>query len=114
MWPGCVARRTRALPVHLLCTVLILGVASACRTWQPATMSPERLIATERPERVRVTVPGGATVTLRNPIVVNDSIVAAVAPDPGGPFATARTRGPNAAVEGHEVYRGRRGRTGAV
>ncbi|MDE2754707.1 MAG: hypothetical protein OXI83_19225 [Gemmatimonadota bacterium] len=114
MWPGCVARRTRALPVHLLCTVLILGVASACRTWQPATMSPERLIATERPERVRVTVPGGATVTLRNPIVVNDSIVAAVAPDPGGPFATARPGVPTAAVEGLEVSRFSRARTVAM
>ena len=77
-------------------------------------MTPERLIATERPERVRVTVPGGATVTLRNPIVVNDSIVASVAPGPQGPFATARPGVPTVAVEGLEVSRLSRARTIAM
>ena len=114
MWPGCVARRTRALAPQALWVLLVLGTASACRTWQPTTLSPERLIATERPERVRVTVPGGATVTLRNPIVVNDSIVASVAPDPGAPFASARPGVPTAAVEGLEVSRLSRARTIAL
>lgn len=112
--PGCVVRRARALPVHALSVLLVLVAAAACRTWQPTALSPERLIATERPERVRVTVPGGATVTLRNPIVVNDSIVASVAPDPGAPFATARPGVPTAAVEGLEVSRLSRARTIAM
>ncbi len=94
--------------------VLILGAASACRTWQPTSLSPERLIATERPERVRVTVPGGATVTLRNPVVVNDSLVAGTAPDPRAPFATARPGVPTAAVEGLEVSRLSRARSIAL
>ena len=106
----------RGLPrfPHLLLLLIPAVSLSACRTWQPTTMSPERLVATERPERVRVTVPGGATVTLRNPIVVNDSIVAAVAPDPGAPFATARPGVPTAAVEGLEVSRLSRARTIAM
>lgn len=76
-------------------------------------MSLEQLIE-ERPERVRVTVPGGAQMTLRNPILVNDSIVAAVGPDPGTPFATARPGVPTDAVEGVEVTRLSRGRTIAL
>lgn len=86
---------------------------SGCRTWQPVTMSLEQVID-ERPERVRVTVPGGAQMTLRNPILVNDSIVAAVAPDPGTPFATARPGVPADAVEGVEVSQLSRGRTIAL
>ena len=114
VWPGCVARRARALAVQAVWVLLVLAATSACRTWQPTTMTPERLIATERPERVRVTVPGGATVTLRNPIVVNDSIVASVVPDAQGPFATARPGVPTAAVEGLEVSRLSRARTIAM
>ena len=52
--------------------------------------------------------------TLRNPILVNDSIVAAVAPDPGTPFATARPGVPADAVEGVEVSQLSRGRTIAL
>lgn len=89
----------------LLAAALSVSVfAAGCRTWQPTTMSLEQLME-ERPERVRVTVPGGAQMTLRNPILVNDSIVAAVALDPGTPFATARPGVPADAVEGVEVTR---------
>ena len=92
----------------------VLGAATSCRTWQPSTLSPERLIAEQRPERVRVTVPGGTQMTLRNPIVVNDSIVAAVAPDPGASFAAARPGVPAASVEAIEVARFSRARTIAL
>ena len=88
--------------------------ASACRTWQPTTTSLEELIAAERPERVRVTVPGGARMTLRNPILVNDSLVAGVASDPGAPFATARPGLPASAVEAVEVAQLDKGRTIAL
>ena len=76
-------------------------------------MSLDQLIE-ERPERVRVTVPGGSQMTLRNPILVNDSLVAAVAPNPGTPFATARPGVPANAVEGVEVSQLSRGRTIAL
>ena len=111
---GCAPVRARALTVHALSVLVFVGTATACRTWQPTSLSPERLIAEERPERVRVTVPGGAQVTLRNPIVVNDSIVAAVAQDPGAPFATARPGVPAASVEGLEVARLSKPRTIAL
>jgi len=77
-------------------------------------MSLEELIAGERPERVRVTVPGGAQMTLRNPVLVNDSLVAAVAPDPAAPFAAARPGLPASAVEGVEVAHLNKGRTIAL
>ncbi len=94
--------------------LLLLGTAAACRTWQPSTLGPERLIAEERPERVRVTVSGGTQVTLRNPIVVNDSIVAATAPDPRAPFAAPRPGVLSADVEALEVARLSRARTIAL
>ena len=102
-------RLTRLLPL-----LALAASATACRTWQPTTLSLEQLIAEQRPERVRVTVPGGAQITLRNPILANDSLVAAVAPDPGVPFATARPGVPAQAVEGIEVAQLSRGRTIAL
>ncbi len=106
----------RGLPrLPALVSLLVVATsATACRTWQPATTSLEELIAEERPERVRVTVPGGTQMTLRNPILVNDSLVAGVAPDPAAPFATARPGLPASAVEGVEVAQLNRGRTIAL
>ncbi len=92
----------------------IVATAGACRTWQPTTLSPDRVIAEERPERIRVTVPGGGQMTLRNPLFVNDSIVAAIAPNPQSPFAVARPGVPITAVEGLEIARFSRARTIAL
>ena len=94
--------------------VVLAGSAGACRTWQPVVTDPVQMIAEERPERVRVTVPGGAMVTLRNPMVVNDSIVAAVAPDPGAIVAPPRLGVPAASVEAVEVAHFSRSRTIAL
>lgn len=60
---------------RLALTVLSAGLLAGCKTWQATTLSPERLIAEERPSSVRVTTADGVTITLRDPRVVNDSIV---------------------------------------
>lgn len=111
--PGARGGRLRRGLPRVLGLLAVAAYMSGCRTWQPVTVSLEQLID-ERPERVRVTVPGGSQMTLRNPILVNDSIVAAVAPDAGTPFATARTGVPADAVEGVEVSQLSRGRTIAL
>ncbi|MCH7532616.1 MAG: hypothetical protein IIB36_12785 [Gemmatimonadetes bacterium] len=73
-----------------LLTVILLGLLAGCRTWQPATVSPERLIAEQRPSSVRVTVSGGATITLKHPLIINDSIVSSEAPAAGATFVPPR------------------------
>lgn len=69
--------------------LLLLSVAG-CKTWQPAARSPVDLIREERPSSIRVTGSEGVQVTLRNPTLVNDSIVSNVAPPPNAAFAPAR------------------------
>lgn len=60
---------------RLALAVLSAGLLAGCKTWQATTVSPERLIAEERPSSVRVTTSDGVTITLRDPSVVNDSIL---------------------------------------
>ncbi len=65
-------RLRRYRPMALVLLVLHL---SACSTWRPTFVSPQQLIPVERPSSVRATLRSGATVTLENPIVRNDSIL---------------------------------------
>lgn len=67
--------RLVALPV-----LLLLG---GCKTWESTSGAPLRMIEEARPSSVRVTTVDGALVTLKNPLVVNDSIVSGVAPPLG-------------------------------
>lgn len=60
-----------------------LAPLTGCRTWEPVTSSPARLIVEERPSTVRVRTADGAEVTVRSPRVVNDSLVSAVRPSGG-------------------------------
>ncbi len=54
---------------------LLLVLVTACYTWRPTTVSPQTLIATEQPSSVRVTLTGGAVVTLQSPTMRSDSII---------------------------------------
>ena len=64
-------KRYRA--VLLLFLVLHL---TACSTWQGiATTSPAAVIDATRPDRVRVTMPGGIQMELENPSVEGDELV---------------------------------------
>jgi hypothetical protein len=56
--------------------VLLLVLLTACRSWQPTTVSPQRLITEDQPSSVRVTLMNGETVIVENATVRNDSIVA--------------------------------------
>jgi hypothetical protein len=82
--------RIRLSVVCPLVAVALSAPLAACKTWQPTTMTPERLLVEARPASVRVTVSGGGTVTLRNPVIVDDSIVSSVAPPPGAVVAPPR------------------------
>lgn len=54
---------------------LLLALLTGCQVWQPAIADPATLIPVERPRSVRVTLLDGAMLTVRDPIMRNDSIV---------------------------------------
>ena len=56
---------------------LLMVLLTACHSWRPTTVSPQRLIAEEQPSYVRVTLMDGERVTVRDPTVRKDSIVGA-------------------------------------
>ena len=62
---------------------LLLALLTGCQGWQPAITGPETLIPAERPASVRVTLSDGVTLTVKDPIMRNDSIV------PNGAAGTA-------------------------
>lgn len=70
--------------------ILALVLLSGCKSWQPVMDTPEGWIARESPLEVRLTAATGDQVTIRRPIVVNDSIVSAAARVAVGPFAPPR------------------------
>ena len=94
-----------------LSAVLLLVALTGCKTWEPVTMSPERLIAEQRPTSVRVSDSNGVEMTLRNPMIVNDSIVAVAAPVPGAPFQQARVGTLSSEINSLEVARFSPGKT---
>lgn len=60
-----------------LIAALLLVLLTGCQTWQPAMVAPRDLISEEAPSSVRVTKTGGDVVTIKDPIIRNDSIVSA-------------------------------------
>lgn len=83
--------------------ILVLALLSGCKSWQPVMDTPASWIARESPSEVRLTAETGAQVTIRRPIVVNDSIVSASASVAVGPFAPPRRGVRLSDVHGFEV-----------
>ena len=94
--------RERALSTA---AILALVLLSGCKSWQPVMDTPEGWIARESPPEVRLTAATGDQVTIRRPIVVNDSIVSASARVAVGPFAPPRRGVQLSDVHGFEVPR---------
>ncbi len=84
-------------------SALALVLLSGCKSWQPVMETPASWIARESPPEVRLTAATGAQVTIRRPIVVNDSIVSASASVAVGPFAPPRRGVLASDVHGIEV-----------
>ena len=76
--------------VFSIASILTLVLVAGCKSWQPVMDTPEGWIARESPLEVRLTAATGDQVTIRHPIVVNDSIVSASARMAVGPFAPPR------------------------
>ncbi|MEM7414431.1 MAG: hypothetical protein AAF389_02975 [Gemmatimonadota bacterium] len=70
------SHRNARLPL-LLSLVLLLG---GCVTWQPVTTSAADLLASEAPERVRVTTTDGSVMTLYAPAIRAGAIVGTLSP----------------------------------
>lgn len=84
---------------------LALVLLSGCKSWQPVIDTPASWIARESPPEVRLTAATGDQMTIRRPIVVNDSIVSASARVAVGPFAPPRRGVRLSDVYGLEVPR---------
>lgn len=80
---GGVGMGFRTIKTSRWVPVLLGMLFTGCKTWEPATVAPATLIADAQPSVVRVTDGDGIQTTLRNPIVVNDSLISAAAPQPG-------------------------------
>lgn len=85
--------------------ILALTLLSGCKSWQPVMEAPEGWIIRESPAEVRLTAATGDQVTIRSPIVVNDSIVSASDSVAVGPFAPPRRGVLATDVHGIEVPR---------
>ncbi len=66
---------TRTPLARRVIAAVLMALLTACHTWQPTTVSPQRSIAEDQPSSVRVTLMNGDTVTLENPTMRNGSIV---------------------------------------
>ena len=83
MTAGAKTRR-RVVPL------LLLLAAAGCKTWEPVRTDVGSMLAQERPSSVRVTSSDGREITLRNPLLVNDSLVSGTAPPPNMVVVPAR------------------------
>lgn len=73
----------RMIKMHRWVPALIGLLLVGCKTWEPAISTPEALIANAQPSLVRVTNGDGVETTLRNPILLNDSLISVAEPSPG-------------------------------
>ena len=64
-----------ASPSRRFVAALLLVLLVGCQTWEPTTVSPRIVVSEEHPSSVRLTLTDGQTLTLKNPIMRNDSIV---------------------------------------
>ena len=74
---------TRTPLARRVIAAMLMVLLTACQTWRPTTVSPQQLIAEERPSSVRVTLTNGEAVTVRDPTMRNDSIVGVTENDRG-------------------------------
>lgn len=96
--------RLTAIASRTAAALVLPALLAGCKTWQSTAVSPERLIAAERPSSIRVTTSDGSTRTLRSPRVINDSIVSGSS-GTGGPVTTSRIGVPRHEVRSVEVAR---------
>ena len=68
---------TRTPLARRVIAALLMVLLTACQTWRPTTVSPQQLIADERPSSVRATLTSGEIITVWSPRMRNDSIVGA-------------------------------------
>ena len=66
---------TRIPLARRVIAALLLVLLTACHSWRPTPVSPQQLIPEEQPSPVRVTLTNGATLTIKDPTMRNDSIV---------------------------------------
>ena len=84
---------------------LLLLAFTACHTWHPTTASPRSLIEDEDPSALRVTQANGLAVTVKDPMIRNDSLVS------GTSGVTGPVGVPTGDIQSVEVRRFDKGKT---
>jgi len=56
------------------CLLILWSQLSGCYSWRTEQVAPAQAIADRRPEQVRITQPGGATVVVLGPTVAGDTL----------------------------------------
>lgn len=72
------------MPALLRLAVFAALLLAGCKSWEPISSTPSQVIAEQRPASVRVTDIDGREITVRRPIMRNDSIVSSTT-DPYAP-----------------------------
>jgi hypothetical protein len=72
--------RSGSSSYRLTSAATLVAFSLSCTTWKSPRLAPEQVIASNRPDHVRVLQPSGAQLELWHPRISNDSLVGRLAP----------------------------------
>jgi hypothetical protein len=87
---------------QFVAVVLAGTFLSACMTWKPQPLQPERFRSADDTQTLRLTLPSGETTTVRAPVITGDSLVG-LQSQPGSPDSLHRVSVPLAAISRAET-----------
>jgi len=91
--------------VRLIAIVMAGTFLSACVTWQPQSLQPERFRTADSTQTVRLTLTSGETMMVDAPVITGDSLVG-VQPRPGAsPDSLERVSVPLATIRRLELQK---------
>ncbi len=89
--------------VRLVVVVVAGTFLSACMTWQPQSLQPERFHSADSTQAVRLTLTSGETIMVHAPVVTRDSLVGMQARPGASPDSLERVSIPLTAIRKAEM-----------
>jgi len=89
--------------VRLVVVVVAGTFLSACMTWQPQSLQPERFHSADSTQAVRLTLTSGETIMVHAPVVTRDSLVGMQARPGASPDSLERVSIPLTAIRKAEL-----------